>query len=501
MKQVFTRWPGEPTLARPNDGPVSDLPQWSTSKKTFHAGYSEVVWFRFLVCASLAPALCVAFLPFVLRGAALFLAALILVITSAVLVLLALQYRNKVAVLRRDLAESEAWADILFNRSGISLWREDWSAARDAIAALLAAGITDVQHHFTENPQAMRDLRKRVQIKDVNLFAVEMMGARSKSDLVGTLDNILPDTDHTFMQWLVAFARGDRYYRSETHIVRPDGSAVDTLFTAEIPDTAEGFENIVVSALDITGFKATQAQFSAIERDMLRASRITTMGALSASIAHEVNSPLAAIKSNAEASLRWLERPQPDMQEAKTAIRNVIDDATRARNVVERTRAYLGNAPAQEQLIDLVEVARSAILLVERELRDSEVSVHFDGDENIPLIKADPIQIQQVLVNLMLNGAQAMAAKPAPRDLTVTIRSNSEEVCATVQDKGSGIDPAQADRIFEPFYSNRLGGMGMGLAICRTVVEALGGRIWMSSQPDLGSTFRFALPVRQDSCL
>lgn len=497
MKQVFTRWPGDSTAPSAEAGAS---PSWL--RDGVESGATLLPRPRWLLAPAVGvPLLSVPLLPVALGGATLIAAALLIIAAATASAWAILQYDRKLAAAHARLAASERWSRILFERAGLSLWHEDWSAARDAVADLLARGIYDVQAYYTERPQELRDLRRRVTIKDVNIFAVEMMGAGDKAALIGPLDNILPDTDHTFMQWLVAFARGDRYYRSETHILAPDGTAVDTLFTAEIPTDPAGFEDIVVSALDITGYRASQERLLTLERDMLRASRITTMGALTASIAHEVNSPLSAIVSYAEASLRWLGRTPPDLSEARTAIREVIADATRARDVVRRTRTFLAHAPERAEPVSLAQAARTAVLLIERELRDSEISVHFDADEDLPHVLADPVQIQQVLVNLMLNGAQAMAHGPVPRDLTITIRRSGAEVLASVRDNGIGIEPEQADRIFEPFYTSRDGGMGMGLAICRSVVEGCAGRMWMTSSPGEGSDFRFSLPTAADDAV
>jgi signal transduction histidine kinase len=386
-------------------------------------------------------------------------------------------------------------SDAVFERSGISLWREDWSAVGKALIELRKAGISDVQAYFTARPDLARSLRHQVLIRDVNDFTVQMMGATSKEAFIGPLDRILPDTDPTFLQWIVAFANGDSFYRSEAHIARPDGSVIDTLFTAELPTDFEGFHDIIVTCIDITGYRSAQALLVAAETELARASRVTTVGALTASIAHEVNSPLAAIVSNAEACLRWLRRPMPDLAEAEAAITAVVADATRARDVVERTRSFLSNSPRRSSPIDLAATVRDATLLVERELRAHGISVHFDAEEHLPPVLADPIQIQQVLVNLMLNAAQAMSGLDGPRDLTITLYKSDEDVRVNVQDNGIGIAAELADSVFKPFFTTKPDGIGMGLAICRNCVEAHGGRIWLTSVAGAGATFHIMLPA------
>ncbi|MBI0535928.1 hypothetical protein D9599_10125 [Roseomonas sp. KE2513] len=402
----------------------------------------------------------------------------------------ALAWRTSLAV-----EEAERSGKALFERAGISLWREDWSAVGEAILALRRAGVDDVLAYYVARPDLARGLRESVIIKDVNAFTVGMMGVTGKEALVGSLARILPNTDQTFDQWLLAIANGERFYRSEAHITRPDGSVLDVLFTAELPDSMEGFRDIIVTAIDVSGYKAAQARVAQMETEIARASRITTIGTLTASIAHEVNSPLAAVLSHAEAAQRWLDRAEPDLEEARSAMASAVRDGLRARDVVSRIRRFLGNAPRRSEAVDLAVTARDAILLIEREMRAGGISVHLDAEAGLPPVLADPVQIGQVLVNLMLNGAQAMASVEGPRDLTVRIRHTEGEVVTEVEDRGRGLDPAQLPRLFEPFYSTRPGGMGMGLAICRSCVEAYGGRLSATGEPGAGATFRFALPA------
>ncbi len=483
-KRVFSLWPAATGV--PSSPDMADLPAWARSdtprtRRRFPSG-ADV----FVGAAALAA------LALLLAGltAGVVTAGLSAMCLALLLVALALLWKER----RREDADA-AWRDTLFERTGISLWREDWSAVGETILALKQRGVHDIEAYFAAHPDEARDLRRRVIVKDVNAFAAEMMGAGSKADLLGSLDRILPDSDQTFDQWLIAFGRGDTFYRSETHIVRPNGDHVDVLFTAELPTSLEGFRNILVTALDITDYKALQTKLVAAETDAARASRISTMGALTASIAHEVNTPLASILANVEASLRWLRRPQPNLPEAEQAIERAIRDAARAHEVVARTRDFLSAAPHAIQPVDMAEAARLAMVLIDRELRSHRASVHLDAAPGLPKVDADPIQMQQVLVNLMVNGLQAMKACAPPRDLRVTLRAQNDEVIVSVVDQGSGIDPTVRGKLFDPFFSRKDNGMGMGLAICRTCVEGHGGRIWAEANADRGATFAFSLPA------
>ncbi|MHC2002884.1 sensor histidine kinase [Methylobacterium sp. CM6241] len=402
---------------------------------------------------------------------------------------------HRIARWRAAAKQSEARFAAIFERAGISMWREDWTAAARAVMDLRRAGVTDIECYYASRPDELRALCAQVLVTDVNTFTVEETGAADKSAYLGPLDRLLPSTDQTFVQWLVAFGRGDRFFRSEAHVVRADGSEGDTLFTAMLPQDLDGFAEIIVTSLDVTAFKQAQTRFALADTELARASRITTVGALSASIAHEVNSPLAVIVANAEAALRWLRRSEPNVAEASAALDDVVAAATRARDVISRTRAYLGNASSLFAPVDPLQAARDANLLVEREMRVHAATVHIAAEGEIPLIAADPVQVQQVFVNLLLNAAQAMSDSVGRRDIVIALRHESAFVSVAVTDTGPGVAPERRARIFQPFHSTKLGGMGMGLAICRNLIDAHGGDIWIEAAPSGGAAFHFTLPI------
>lgn len=484
-KRVFSLWPG---AAQPERPETEALPAWvrdagGQNGHRFKPGPGEYA----LTAGAL---LALAGLAAAVIGAR----AVELALWVCLLALLIAAGAGLYVHQRRRRGE-DAWRDALFERSGISLWREDWTPVGEAILALKKAGVHDIQAHFAAHPQEARALRRVVMIKDVNAFTVEMMGATSKSEFIGPLDRILPDSDQTFDQWLIAFGRGDAFYRSETHIVRPDGSHLDCLFTAALPTSLGGFRDILVTALDVTDYKALQTRLMAAETEAARASRITTVGALTASIAHEVNTPVASILANVQAALRWLRRPEPNLAEAGQALDRAVADASRTAEVVGRTRDFLSAAPPTLQSVDMAEAARVAAVLIDRELRLHDTSIHLDAAPGLPPVLADPVQMQQVLVNLMINGVQAMRSRPAPRDVQVVVRAAEGGVRVSVSDGGPGVDAAVRGRLFEPFASGRRDGMGMGLAICRNAVEAVGGRIWLDEAASPGATFHVSLPA------
>ncbi len=236
------------------------------------------------------------------------------------------------------------------------------------------------------------------------------------------------------------------------------------------------------------------------QADLARVTRVTTLGELTASIAHEVNQPLAAVVANAEACLRWLDRGTPDLDEARRSVERIVKDAKRAAEVIRRVRALLNKADTQKAPLNVNDVVKEVIALVQRELLSHRVSPRMELAPALPLVLADRVQLQQVIINLVMNGIEAMQpVTDRPRELV--IRSHQDEahqVLVTVKDCGVGISAENADRLFNAFFTTKSSGMGMGLSICRSIIEAHGGRVWAAPNLPRGTTFHFTLPSRQD---
>jgi C4-dicarboxylate-specific signal transduction histidine kinase len=217
---------------------------------------------------------------------------------------------------------------------------------------------------------------------------------------------------------------------------------------------------------------------------------------MTASIAHEVNQPLAGIVTNGEAGLRWLDRKEPDLGEVRSAMERMIRDGKRASQVVERLRALARKAPAQTMALDLNEVITEGVALLQREIQNHRIALQLDLARDLPPVLAGRVELQQVVINLMMNGMQAMEpVTDRPRRLVVRSSRHNDEVLVSVRDSGVGIDPGNIDRLFNAFFTTRANGMGMGLSIGRSIVESYGGRIWASNNDGPGTIFQFALPV------
>ena len=245
--------------------------------------------------------------------------------------------------------------------------------------------------------------------------------------------------------------------------------------------------------------KTISAQASAFEAQaqMVRVARLTSLGALTASIAHEVNQPLAAIATSGDACRRWLNRDPPNLEKARQAIDRIVQDSKRAGEIITRVRSLAKSEPPRLEALNLNEAIGEAIAIAQSEIENSTIVLRLNLDERLPGVLADRVQILQVIGNLLLNAIEAMHDMPSfKRELEIaTFREGPGMVALTVTDSGVGMKPAALDHLFEAFWSTKEGGMGIGLSISRSIVEAHGGQIAVTSTPRMGATFRVSLPA------
>src|ERR1700716_4273930 len=267
---------------------------------------------------------------------------------------------------------------------------------------------------------------------------------------------------------------------------------------------------ILVINNDITDRKRAEEKARASEQRLLdaqmelaRVTRVTTLGELTASIAHEVNQPLSALVANAEACLRWLGRGTPDLEAARRSVEWVIDDGNRASEVIRRIRALANKADIEKIPLDINDLIRDVIALVQRELISHDVSLRMQLASTLPMILGDPVQLQQVIINLVMNGIEAMrSVTDRPRELLLGSRQDDRQlVLVSVTDCGVGISAENADRLFNAFFTTKSSGMGMGLSICRSIIEAHGGRMSAANNVGPGARFQLILPVHQENTL
>ena len=290
-------------------------------------------------------------------------------------------------------------------------------------------------------------------------------------------------------------------YEIEFRILFPDG-AVKHLHSVGHPvlDRSGDLAQFVGSTTDITDRKRAEEALRQAHADLARISRITTMGELTASLAHEVNQPIAAAVTDANTCLRWLNRDHPDMEEARQAASRVVKDATRAAEVISRTRQLFKKGTPQSEWVDMNEVIHEMLALVIGDMSRLSISVRIELADDLPQIAGDRVQLQQVLMTLMMNGIDAMKDSNGTRELVVNSRrADNQQITVTISDTGSGLPREHAEKIFNAFFTTKPHGTGMGLRISRSIVESHGGRLWASHNSPRGATFHVNLPIEAEA--
>ena len=305
----------------------------------------------------------------------------------------------------------------------------------------------------------------------------------------------------------------------QKEFIRKDGSRVPVMIGGA---TFEGNRNEGVAfVLDLSEQKRAEEALQKAQTELAHVARVTTLGELTASIAHEINQPLAAVVTNANASLRWLGGDLPDLTEAREAIRRIVRDGNRAGEIIDRIRALAKKAPPKKDWLDLNEAIGEVIAMAHSEVQRNRVLLQTNLAKDLPLISGDRIQLQQVILNLLVNAIEAMSGvDQGPRELWVSsekvieIHGEPEEgrykdraladaewthVLITVRDSGPGLDPQRLNRLFDAFYTTKPQGLGMGLAISRSIIEAHGGRLWAKTNAPRGALFKVTLPMRDET--
>ncbi len=237
------------------------------------------------------------------------------------------------------------------------------------------------------------------------------------------------------------------------------------------------------------------------QTELAHVNRVTTMGQLAASIAHEVNQPIAGVVTNADAALRWLGHRPPDLEKVQYSLDEIIKDGNRAGDVIGRIRALVNKVPPRKDCLEINEAILEVIALTHGEVVKNSVSLQTQLAAGLPLIQGDRVQLQQVILNLIMNAVEAMSGiSEGSRELLIsTGKTESDGVLVAVRDSGPGLAPASLERLFDAFYTTKPGGLGMGLSICRSTIEAHGGRLWAAANVPQGAIFQFTLPARPDS--
>ncbi|WP_051334671.1 PAS domain S-box protein [Bradyrhizobium sp. Ai1a-2] len=399
------------------------------------------------------------------------------------------------------LRESERRYKSIFRTAGVSIWEEDFSQIKAAIDELRAQGVENFRAYFAAHPEIVREFISCAKVVDVNDATVELFKAQSKDELLHSLDAVFTsETLEAFAGELIAVAEERPYFSAETILQTLKGDKLTVLFAITFPPRPSRLDRVLVTITDITERKRAEEALHEAQAELAHITRVTTMNALTSSIAHEVSQPLSAIVSNGYAGLRWIDRQPPDLEGARRTFEHIVGDGHRAGEVIGRVRGLLKKTPTIRGSVDVTELIQDTVAVVHGEVLRNGILLRTELARELPPVVGDRVQVQQVLLNLMMNGIDAMKeVTERPRELW--IRSHLDEsgaVGVAVHDTGVGLDPSNVERLFEAFYTTKSEGMGMGLAICRSIIEAHGGRLGASPNQPCGAVFKFSLPRERD---
>ncbi len=430
--------------------------------------------------------------------------------------------QRNVAACLDNIGLTHSWEIRKIREDGSRLWvRENAKAVRrldDQLIVLIACeDVTERKHAENALQQSEMYLTEAQRLSHTGSFGWHVASGeiiwseetfrifgfdRVPSIKHGTvLQRVHPD-DRDRVQRTIDRASLDRKdFEHGYRLLMPDGAIKYVHARAHAVTNVSGDTEFVGAVTDVTARKLAEAQLHEAQTNLAHVTRVTALGELAASIAHEVNQPLAAVVTNAAACLRWLDRAAPDLNEVRGAVSSIISDGNRAGEVIQRVRALVNKTTDQKAPLDINEVINEVIGLVQHEVQSHLISLRLDLTPALPPVVADRIQLQQVILNLVLNGIEAMQpVTDRPRQLVIRTRhdDDAEQILVTVTDCGVGVASASADRLFDAFYTTKASGMGMGLSICRSIVEAHRGRLSLVEHTGPGATLQFTLPLRQE---
>jgi PAS domain S-box-containing protein len=383
--------------------------------------------------------------------------------------------KNSAAAVRK----SEAFYRDLFHGSAFSAWHLDATVAWKIFHALYDDGVTDFRAQMKRDALLIDRVMDGIRVVDVNDTTLQMFEAQNRDDIIGgSIARFwFPDERReTLLGSLTAAFNGISTFRGLGRMRTLQGNEIDVLFTRSASTALSSAGQLLLAVVDMTDKVQAQNALAEMQANFAHAARVSSLGEITASIAHEVNQPLGAITCNAAAARRWLDHSPPPSDELRSLIDKIIADGNRAAGIVAHVKSMAAPQAGEKQTLSANRLINEALTLLDSQIKKCRVTTVCDFESELPEISGDPIQLQQVIVNLILNALQAMAGQTTSHLLLQT-RANYGKVILSVEDNGPGIPTASISKLFSSFFTTRPDGMGIGLAICRTIVEAHGGTI------------------------
>lgn len=385
----------------------------------------------------------------------------------------------------------------MFQAMAVGFWEVDFTGVGRMLIPLRDQGVTDLHAYLHANRDFVRETMNHAVVGDLNPKALELFGATEMGQMRDhPIAAFWPrESEPVYIESLVATMTRQPWLVSETRLNRLDGSQFDALFTVSLSPENRKRGVMLIGVIDVTARRAAEAALRRVQSEFAHAARVSMLGELTASIAHEVNQPLAAIATSGSAASRWLASDEPDLGEVRGLAERIVADARRAGDIIARVRAMAERRDPERLALSLNSVVEEALLFLGHELQGRQVMVERHLTPDLPATLADRTQLQQVLVNLTVNAVQAMAEAGTtdPQLRLATAAGPDGTLVLSVEDNGPGLGPTPGT-LFESFYTTKPSGMGMGLPICRSIVEAHGGTI-TARNGDVGAKFLVTLPA------
>ncbi len=394
------------------------------------------------------------------------------------------------------LQSSEERYRTIFEQSRVALWERDYSEVRASLMRLKSQGVVDLRAYARDNPDFIADCIARIPTVAANAAALEVLGNVSAQN-AGSMRRYIAHDDETFLDLMVAIFDNQSYFEGKGTIITSDGTTKLVLLTVGFPVDVSNFNRVIVGMFDITERELAQKALFEAQAELALASRAATVGALSASLAHELNQPLGAIVVNAQTLQRWLDRDPPDLAAVSRSAERIARDSQRASDIIRSTRSMLSERAPVLEAMSLANLVNETQALMQSELSKNRITFETSEAPAITNVTAIRIELQQVLINLFTNAIQAMAATPEElRRISVTIEpAGGQGIRVGVLDTGPGLSPEVLKNLFKPFCTTKKTGLGMGLAICRSMLEARGGSLTASNHPGGGALFEMIVPM------
>ncbi|CAH1387491.1 PAS domain-containing sensor histidine kinase [Candidatus Nitrotoga sp. M5] len=396
-----------------------------------------------------------------------------------------------------NLKASEEHYRKLFHYIPTALLRIDSNGIVEQYDQLKSEGVSDLEIYLNDHPELIDIANKTVRIAEANSSAVSLLGGSVPADCIGPVGYLFTESPDTARRIMIARFNGTRDYAEIAKVRTLDGRILDVLLSLTFPTFLEERDILFISLEDVTERLQTEAQLRQVQADFTHAARISTLGEMATSIAHEINQPLAAIVTNAETSIRWLARDTPNLSKVEQLITRIAASARRASDIVQRIRIMAAKRSPERALLNLNDVVNDALLFVHHEIDFGSIDLSVQLFPSLPRVNGDRVLLQQVIVNLLINSIHAVERSNG-NSRRIVLRTDIEDetsIMMSIHDSGQGIAEDDLDHIFDAFFTTKEDGIGIGLAICQSIVKEHGGQMSASNHPSGGAHFRCLFPV------